>query len=1082
MKRIRAGNDFTFVWAITRAGQPEDLSLAQNVKLWLIYKTRFKEITDFNINENVISLDITPTLADKLGQYYFKLKYTITDAGLSDNLRECVVDVDAFTIVARTAQSDPDTTLTITSEIGIGLKGDKGEAFVFDDFTPEQIASLKGEKGDDFTFDDFTPEQLAALKGEKGDAFTFEDFTPEQLASIKGDKGDPFTYSDFTPEQLAALKGETGKSAYQFYLDNTTDNPALTEQQWSEGESLRVAAELIRVENENARLAAGYITSQAVAQIVQLTPQQFNALETKVATTIYFIIENGVILNIALQGALLIQSPIISNPEVSTEEDPLVFTGDIDIRGNTATATIEWGISEDALTNSISVGEITENGTITKEVAASVFTDIETFYWRFKAANICGIAYSLIQQATKVNYDQPWTDIPYFAINNKNIPLIAGESQTIYGDTLINLPINNNLIVIYTCAIGTQYGNNLVITNPTEGTYTCNILIKNGTKTIGTYTIYLSVAAKSTTGSLQILPVGDSLTHSGFGNNYYQPEIASILPGLTFTYLGKQNLPDYPNEGHGGATWNRFVNNDQPIFDPSPFVKAGVLNVPAYFTDNAIDIPDIVRISLGVNDVFQHCAVAGDGLTDAEITTIFTTAKTFIDAFLAVDADLIIILSIPTICDIASSAWIAEYGTTYSQNLFIEGIHKYQQRFVSEFSNGIYNSRVFVSYETIFIDRHNYANSVHPNAIGYGEIGAAIAIEINNVQKIPTGLTAVSENDYVKIDFTDNTGGVAQHEIYESKNGGVYTLVTTLAAGNITYNNYTWQNANMNFKVRAKVGTWYSDYSIISNLVTPLVLKTDQSTLTNVVMHLLISAGKTVNINWGDATNNDYTGLNSPITKTYSATANPLYIKLSGDVNSIEHLGVQQGQTHVSGVLTKWILPTNLQQLIIMGVPFTGNISSWVLPANLTHIYVSGTQLTGDISAWVIPSGIQKIVINDTTPPLSGDLSGWTLPNTLLWFYASSQDFTFMPRGNFLGIDDYIGVYAGDNNCDSTEIDNYLVYLDGYFATHTPTKSALYHLNGEVMGIPTAIGLTAKSGIQAKYTAAGFTATINVNS
>ena len=36
--------------------------------------------------------------------------------------------------------------------------------------------------------------------------------------ALKGEKGDPFTYDDFTPEQLLALKGETGiegKSAYQ---------------------------------------------------------------------------------------------------------------------------------------------------------------------------------------------------------------------------------------------------------------------------------------------------------------------------------------------------------------------------------------------------------------------------------------------------------------------------------------------------------------------------------------------------------------------------------------------------------------------------------------------------------------------------------------------------------------------------------------------------------------------------------------------------------------------------------------------------------------------------------------------------
>ena len=40
--------------------------------------------------------------------------------------------------------------------------------------------------------------------------------------ALKGDKGDPFTYNDFTPEQLLALKGENGidgKSAYQLAVE-----------------------------------------------------------------------------------------------------------------------------------------------------------------------------------------------------------------------------------------------------------------------------------------------------------------------------------------------------------------------------------------------------------------------------------------------------------------------------------------------------------------------------------------------------------------------------------------------------------------------------------------------------------------------------------------------------------------------------------------------------------------------------------------------------------------------------------------------------------------------------------------------
>lgn len=46
----------------------------------------------------------------------------------------------------------------------------------------------KGDKGDPFLYEDFTPGQLDALKG---DPFTYKDFTPQQLAELKGDKGDP---------------------------------------------------------------------------------------------------------------------------------------------------------------------------------------------------------------------------------------------------------------------------------------------------------------------------------------------------------------------------------------------------------------------------------------------------------------------------------------------------------------------------------------------------------------------------------------------------------------------------------------------------------------------------------------------------------------------------------------------------------------------------------------------------------------------------------------------------------------------------------------------------------------------------
>lgn len=67
-------------------------------------------------------------------------------------------------------------------------------------------ASLQGPKGDAFVYEDFTPEQLEGLRGPQGD---------KGDKGEKGDKGDAFTYADFTPEQLSALTGPEGKTGPQ---------------------------------------------------------------------------------------------------------------------------------------------------------------------------------------------------------------------------------------------------------------------------------------------------------------------------------------------------------------------------------------------------------------------------------------------------------------------------------------------------------------------------------------------------------------------------------------------------------------------------------------------------------------------------------------------------------------------------------------------------------------------------------------------------------------------------------------------------------------------------------------------------
>ena len=110
-------------------------------------------------------------------------------------------------------------------------------------YTPTEKLTLEGlaqkvddavadmiRRADSGEFDGHTPvkgvDYFDGEKGDKGDPFTYEDFTPEQLASLKGDKGDKGDNGKdgadgYTPvKDIDYFDGANGKSAYQIAVDN----------------------------------------------------------------------------------------------------------------------------------------------------------------------------------------------------------------------------------------------------------------------------------------------------------------------------------------------------------------------------------------------------------------------------------------------------------------------------------------------------------------------------------------------------------------------------------------------------------------------------------------------------------------------------------------------------------------------------------------------------------------------------------------------------------------------------------------------------------------------------------------------
>ena len=180
-----------------------------------------------------------------------------------------------------------ETAVTVGDILYSYFKGDKGEPFIYSDFTPEQLLALKGDKGDAFVYSDFTPAQIAELQQPATDAviavneaeiirnnaendrisneyireeneFTREQnenerviaettrcqneqarvtaeglrVTAEQTRQTNTATAITNANNAATNANNAAANVKDGKSAYQIYYDTTTDNPKLTETQW----------------------------------------------------------------------------------------------------------------------------------------------------------------------------------------------------------------------------------------------------------------------------------------------------------------------------------------------------------------------------------------------------------------------------------------------------------------------------------------------------------------------------------------------------------------------------------------------------------------------------------------------------------------------------------------------------------------------------------------------------------------------------------------------------------------------------------------------------------------------------------
>jgi hypothetical protein len=322
-------------------------------------------------------------------------------------------------------------------------------------------------------------------------------------------------------------------------------------------------------------------------------------------------------------------------------------------------------------------------------------------------------------------------------------------------------------------------------------------------------------------------------------------------------------------------------------------------------------------------------------------------------------------------------------------------------------------------------------------AIGIG-IGLPFRRNIATTPAVPSGLSASFTVDTISGDltWTDNSGGTAQYEVYSSYNGNPYVYLGTTLAGATSYSDTTCkQNASVVYRIRAKKGGTYSEYATTSVINTPLCWKTDQATRTNVVINsITIADGKTVNVDWGDGTNANYTGANTNVTHTYAASATNIFnVKLSGDTNSIT-------------------IFQHYNQIKSYGV-----VTNWVLPSTLTNFYISATGLTGSLPQ--ITEHATNTINYRASSAYMSDSNVTVFRKAMTNFDVSSQNVTFS----------------------TANIDKLLKAAADWYQVNAPTANCTYNLSGANMGIPTdGVSNVDIVRLIGYYSAAGFAATVLV--
>jgi lysophospholipase L1-like esterase len=320
---------------------------------------------------------------------------------------------------------------------------------------------------------------------------------------------------------------------------------------------------------------------------------------------------------------------------------------------------------------------------------------------------------------------------------------VVGEPLAIYYDNVVLTETPERYRFQTMCPIGAD-GDRCWTATPADddgGGHPLRLLVYDGDALVAEAATTLHVAARDAGRDrpLALLIVGDSLTHA----TLYPNELARLLsrPGdarwrMLGTHRPAQAAEGVAHEGYGGWTWERFVRHHEPAPDPaaqrfsSPFVflvdGQPRLDVRRYLDAQATP-PDVVLFMLGINDCFGADPESRDAI-DQHVDRVLAQAETLLAAFheAAPQADLAICTTPPP--NARESGFEANYQGRYHRWGWKRIQHRLVQRQLAAFAGQEQRHRFLVPTNLALdpVDGYPVDNGVHPNALGYRQIGGAI--------------------------------------------------------------------------------------------------------------------------------------------------------------------------------------------------------------------------------------------------------------------------------------------------------------------------------------------------------------------